>query len=122
MNHSSGTPGGQGPSGAQGTPGTGGDHRSHDVASEILAIGPIQVEGINIDTSQTTSDSSLHEIKVEETTNDCVQASGSKSSGRQPPQHSQQPSHAPPGGHQTHPSDNIMVELGEPDSEMLLVK
>ena len=88
------------------------------MASEILAIGPIQVEGINIDASQTTSDTSLHEIKVEETTNECtvVQASGSKGSGRpHPPQ-------APPGGHQTHPSDNIMVELGEPDSEMLLVK
>ena len=72
VNHSSGGPGGPGvTSGGQGTPGTGpGDHRSHDVASEILAIGPIQVEGINIDTSQTTSDSSLHEIKVEETTND----------------------------------------------------
>ena len=44
-----------------------GDHRSHDVASEILAIGPIQVEGINVVDSQETS---LHEIKVEDTTSD----------------------------------------------------
>ena len=114
VNHSSGTPGGQGPSGAQGTPGTGGDHRSHDVASEILAIGPIQVEGINIDTSQTTSDSSLHEIKVEETTNDGsgVGVVGPGGPGGPGPKDR--------GG--GHPSDNIMVELGEPDSEMLLVK
>ena len=113
VNHSSG---GQGPSGGQGgtpgPPGVGGggqgDHRSHDVASEILAIGPIQVEGINIDTNQ-TSDTSLHEIKVEDPTNDeGGPGSGPKNDvGRGP------------GGH---PPDNILVELGEPDSEMLLVK
>ena len=49
---------------------------------------------------------SIHEIKVE---NDPLNHSG--------------PSKADPGrGEPPRPPDNIMVELGEPDSEMLLVK
>lgn len=71
------------------------EQRSHDVASEILAIGPIQVEGINIDNpgSNPGPTSDMHEIKVEDNANDDIK-----------------------------PRSDIMVELGEADSEMLLVK
>ena len=85
-----------------------GDHRNHDVASEILAIGPIQVEGINVDPTQqhhTNQETSLHEaVKVEDNTG----APGTSKEARDQ--------------HGSRPPDNIMVELGEPDSEMLLVK
>ena len=89
--------------------GGGASDRNHDVASEILAIGPIQVEGLNLGTGGGGADHShpsIHEIKVE---NDPLNHSG--------------PSKADPGrGEPPRPPDNIMVELGEPDSEMLLVK
>ena len=115
--------------------GSAGD-RNHDVASEILAIGPIQVEGLNLDTSGTgpggggpagSDPHSLHhEIKVE---NDPLGGpSGPREVGSGPggqvgpnqhPGTSKEPNRDP---RSQGPPDSIMVELGEPDSEMLLVK
>ena len=83
--------------------------RNHDVASEILAIGPIQVEGLNPDSGSgpgSSADHTMHEIKVE---NDPLNHPGT----------SKDPNNRDP---RSQPPDNIMVELGEPDSEMLLVK
>ena len=75
--------------------------RSHDVASEILAIGPIQVEGINIEDSVTGTG----EIKPESGGGTSVETSVvEKKAGTE------------------RPSENIMIEMEETDSEMLLVK
>ena len=74
------------------------NERSHDVASEILAIGPIQVEGINIEAAD-------HEQIKTETGNSSVSAE-TESKVKQ----------------ETRPSENIMIEMEETDSEMLLVK
>ena len=106
--------------------------RNHDVASEILAIGPIQVEGLNLDTSGTgpgggpagpDPHSIHHEIKVE---NDPL-GPGHRGVGSGPGQAG--PNQHPSTSKETNrdprsqgPPDSIMVELGEPDSEMLLVK
>lgn len=96
LNHSShaGNAGGAN-AGGGGQHVAGHDHRSHDVASEILAIGPIQVEGINLEGSTTNPGSNdMHEIKVEESSDD----------------------------HQQHHHLTNQVDLSEADSEMLLVK
>jgi hypothetical protein len=88
------------------------DHRSHDVASEILAIGPIQMEDITIDNTEVVT---LHEIKVEDTTR------GTSTDHMDHPGTSKETSRDPG----SRPPDNLMqVELGEEpsDSEMLLVK
>ena len=117
VNHSSAgagsNPGSGGPHG-----GSAGDHRTHDVASEILAIGPIQVEGINIDPQnpQGPNDPTLHEIKVEEGVDEGPPGGPSHGSHHHHAHHH----HGGPGGGKN--DGNIMVDLGEPDSEMLLVK
>lgn len=104
------------------------EHRSHDVASEILAIGPIQVEGLNIEATVASGSASdhLHDIKVEDT--------GSDELGHHHHHHHQHHhglNHHHHGGpkegpnstnREQRPPDNIMVELEDTDSGMLLVK
>ena len=75
------------------------NERSHDVASEILAIGPIQVEGINIEAAD-------HEQIKTETGNPSGVSAETVDKVKQ----------------ETRPSENIMIEMEETDSEMLLVK
>ena len=117
VNHSSGSGSGTGlnaghaNNSGQGPDGSG-QPRTHDVASEILAIGPIQVEGINLDQSGSGTGSGpvtdMHEIKVEDTGPNEHDLKN---------HHGHHPGHGPRG-----PAENIMVELGDADSEMLLVK
>lgn len=95
------------------------EQRSHDVASEILAIGPIQLEDVtasgeeavgevlpSVATQAVVSDSEMNAIKVEGD-HDELTGPGTSKEARDPG---------------SRPPDNIMVELEETDSEMLLVK
>ncbi len=87
------------------TSGSASEHRSHDVASEILAIGPIQIDDLTLDPGEEEDGGGgdISKIKEEGSTTGSEQNNRTGNSSKEPP-------------------ENIMVELEDQDSEMLLVK